>query len=52
MSKQTGKKYVDYTSCEITILRQEDQAAKVWQDTTPISLDNSIYYSEEKNFTV
>ena len=52
MSKQTGKKYLDYTSSEITILCQEDQAAKVWQDTTPISLDNSIYYSEEKNFTV
>lgn len=52
MSNQTGKKYVDYTSSEITILCQEDQTAKVWQDATPISLDNSIYYSEEKNFTV
>ena len=42
MSKQTGKKYLDYTSSEITILCQEDQAAKVWQDTASISLDKFI----------
>ena len=41
MSEQYMEKYLNCNLSEITILYKADQAAQLWQDTAPISLDNS-----------
>ena len=50
MSKQYRKKYLDYTSSEITILYQADEAAKAWQNTAPICVHNSDLLQRREKF--